>query len=84
MEEGSGDVVITINRAGNLLDDISVLFVAGEIPGATGAAIGKSLLGVMILEKTVQLFSMYLLRSMMVLSNWSSQARLYRDANNQL
>ena len=41
MEEGSGEAVVTINRAGNLLDDISVSFVAGEIPGATGAAIGK-------------------------------------------
>jgi hypothetical protein len=40
VEEGSGEVAITINRAGNLLDDISVSFVAGEILGATGAAIG--------------------------------------------
>ena len=44
MEEGSGEVAITINRAGNLLDDISVSFVAGEILGATGAAIGKRLM----------------------------------------
>ena len=41
VEEGSGEVVITINRTGDLLDDITVLFVAGEIPGAANAAIGN-------------------------------------------
>ena len=40
VEEGSGEVVISISRTGDLLDDITVLFVAGEIPRATSAAIG--------------------------------------------
>ena len=40
MEEGSGEVVISISRTGDLLDDITVLFAAGEIPRATSAAIG--------------------------------------------
>ena len=40
VEQGSGEVVISINRTGNLLDDIAVLFVAGEIPGVANAARG--------------------------------------------
>ncbi|CAI8020180.1 Adhesion G-protein coupled receptor V1, partial [Geodia barretti] len=39
VEEGSGEVVISISRTGDLLDDITVLFAAGEIPRATSAAI---------------------------------------------
>ena len=42
VEEGSGEVVITLDRSGDLLDGIIVLFVAGEIPGATSPAIGKT------------------------------------------
>lgn len=40
VEQGSGEVVITINRTGSLLDDIAVLFVAGEIPGVANPARG--------------------------------------------
>ena len=39
--EGSQAVDIAITREGYLLDDVTVLFGAGEIPGAANAAIGK-------------------------------------------
>ena len=41
VEEGSGEVLINITRSGELIDDIIVIFVAREIPGAINPAIGQ-------------------------------------------
>ena len=42
VEEGSGEVVISITRSGNLLDNITTLFVATEIPEIANSARGNT------------------------------------------
>ena len=46
VEEGSGEVVISINRIGDLLDNLTGSFVAWDLPGATSAAIGTAYISV--------------------------------------
>ena len=48
--EGSQAVDIAITREGYLLDDVTVLFGAGEIPGAANAAIGKMSMNSLLLS----------------------------------